>query len=180
MINLIPNEEKKKMAHSFYFRLAILLILMLSFAISFAALALVPSYIISEAKEKLIEEKLNSQKSEPVPVLDQATSAAIQDLDMKLGLVEGLQSKTFLVSRDIINEILNSQVPNIKITTLFYDSGGVGGKKINISGTANSRETLLLFRRSLESNPAFKSVNLPIENFVKGSDIQFSLNVFPK
>lgn len=177
MINLIPNEEKKKMARVFYFRVVILSLLMLGFVVSFATLALVPSYILSEAKEKLIDEKLAIQKSEPVPVLDQAIASAIQALDKKLSIVEGISGNKFLVSDNIINEILESQVSNIKITSINYDDSGVDGKRVGISGTAHSREALLLFRRSLEYNPAFKSVNLPIENFVKGADIQFSLNI---
>lgn len=177
MINLIPNEEKKKMARVFYLRVVALSLLMLGFAVSFAALALVPSYILSEAKEKLIDDKLAIQKSEPVPVLDQATASAIQALDEKLSIVEKVSGNKFLVSDDIFNEILESRVSNIKITSISYDDGGVNGKKIGVSGTAHSREALLLFRRSLEYNKAFKSVDLPIENFVKGADIQFSLNI---
>ena len=51
--------------------------------------------------------------------------------------------------------------------------------KIGVQGTAPSRETLLLFRKALEDDVNFKNVNLPISNFVKGSDIKFYLSLIP-
>ncbi len=179
MINLIPNEDKKKMARDFYYRLMILSFYMLGFAVSLALMAMVPSYIASESKEKILDNKIALQKSEPVPVLDQETLSAIQNLDIKLGLVEKVQADTFVVSKKIINEIIMSRVSGIKITGISYDNDVVLGRKVGINGTAPSRERLLLFRRALESNPAFKNVDLPIANFVKGSDIQFFLSLIP-
>ncbi len=104
---------------------------------------------------------------------------AIEDIDTKLTLVEKLQTGSFVVSEKVIQEIINSKVFDIKITRIFYESDGATGKKIGIDGTASSRERLLLFREALEENPAFKNVDLPISNFVKGSDISFHLNLAP-
>jgi hypothetical protein len=71
-------------------------------------------------------------------------------------------------------------MPDIKITQILYDNTvAKGDKKVNIQGTAPSRERLLIFRQALEGNPAFKKVDLPISNFVKGSNIQFSLSLTP-
>jgi len=179
MINLIPNEEKKHMAHNFYYRLFILSLLMVSFAICFAIVAIIPSYIISEAKENFVNEKLIIQKGEPVPMLDQNTSLAIKDLDTKLSLVENLQVDKFVVTERVINQIIESKVFDIKISNISYENNPTTGKTISISGTAPSRERLLLFRQSLEGNKAFKQIDLPISNFVKNSDIQFSLRLRP-
>jgi hypothetical protein len=51
------------------------------------------------------------------------------------------------------------------------------GEKISISGRASSREVLLSFRRTLEDNPAFSKVDLPISNFIKGSNIRFYITL---
>jgi len=50
---------------------------------------------------------------------------------------------------------------------------------VSIEGIAPSREILLAFRRLLENDPLFKSVDLPISNFIKGSNIRFNLNLIP-
>lgn len=179
MINLIPNEEKKKMAQNFYFRLAILSFFMLSFSILFATLAMTPAYILAKARENFINQKLDIQKSEPVPVLDQDTQKAIEVLDTKLSLIEKIENNTLIVSKKIINEIIESKVPGIKITRIFYDNSSLTNKPLGIYGTAPSRERLLLFRQSLENNDSFSNVDLPISNFVKGSDIEFYLTLIP-
>jgi len=79
---------------------------------------------------------------------------------------------------DVINAILLKKRSDIKITQISYQND-TRGRKIGVTGTAPSREVLLFFRLALESSPAFKSVDLPISNFVKGSNIQFYLNLIP-
>ena len=68
---------------------------------------------------------------------------------------------------------------SIKITEILYQNDPQTGERINISGKAPNREVLLLFRRILEDNTAFSKVDLPISNFVKGSNIKFYLNLIP-
>ena len=61
----------------------------------------------------------------------------------------------------------------------MYENDATKGKKVTVLGIAPSRELLLLFRRALEDDVAFKKVDLPISNFVKGSNIEFSLSLIP-
>ena len=67
----------------------------------------------------------------------------------------------------------------IKISQISFKDTGLDVKEVNISGTAPSRERLSLFRRALEGDPLFKKVDLPISNFIKGSNIRFSLSLTP-
>ena len=74
---------------------------------------------------------------------------------------------------------MSEKMPDIKITQIQYRNESIKGKTISISGVASSRDRLLLFKRELENNIAFKKVDLPISNFVKGSNIKFSLGLTP-
>ncbi len=179
MINLIPNQEKKKMVKGFYFRLAMLSLWMLCIPLLIALLVLLPSYFFSNYKNNLATKKLETQKAEQVPLFDQETTAIIQDINTKLKLIEGVQKNNFLVSEKVINSIFVKNISSIKITQISYEDDSINGKKIRISGTAPSREVLLAFRQSLENDKAFKGVDLPISNFVKGSNIQFYLSLIP-
>ena len=179
MINLIPNEEKKRKAHNFYYRLIILSFFMLGIVMCFAVLAILPSYILVAGKDNFVNEKLSMQKAEPVPILGQQTLSLIKELDNKLSLIENIRKDKFVVSAKIINEILESRVANVKITRISYENDELSGRKIGIYGTAPSRERLLLFRQALEDNPAFKNVDLPISNFIRGSNISFFLSLAP-
>lgn len=179
MINLIPNEEKKEMSKDFYFRLVTVFFVMLGISLLIASVAILPSYLLSSAEEASINTKLELQNDEPIPLPDQNTLMVIKDLKNKLSLVENTQKGESSFSQRIINEITLKKMPSIKITEISYQNNSQTGEIIKISGKAPSREVLLSFRRALEDDAAFSKVDLPISNFVKGSDIQFYLSLIP-
>lgn len=179
MINLIPNQEKKRKVKDFYFRLFVVFLFIMAICILVTLVAILPAYFLSSVKKNLAEEKLTAQKSEPIPITDQNTLATITDLNTKLGVIENAEKSKYAVSTSIINEVLLKKMPDIKITEIAYNYTSTGGKKVSISGIAPSRERLLLFRNALEEDVAFKQVDLPISNFIKGSDIEFSLTLIP-
>jgi Tfp pilus assembly protein PilN len=179
MINLIPNQEKKEMTKGFRYRLAVLFLAMAGVSLVFAFMAVLPSYFLSSAKKRIVYSKLDIQKNEPVPLLEEQTVATIKDLNHKLDIVEKAEKNKFSISLKVINSIVLKKMPSIKITTFTYENVAVTGKKISIQGTAPSREVLLSFRQALEDSTSFKQVDLPISNFVKGSNIEFYLSLIP-
>jgi hypothetical protein len=179
VINLIPKEEKKQMMIDFYFRLGLLFLIMLDFCIVVLFVSILPSYFLSSVKVTLVNTKLENQKREPLPLLGEQALAEIKDINNKLDLVENAEKNKFTLSVRVINSIILGKRSDIKITQIVYENNPISGKKISITGTAPSREVLLLFRQSLQDNSTFKNVDLPISNFVKGSNIQFNLSLIP-
>ncbi len=179
MINLIPNQEKKKMAMDFYYRLAVLSVLMLCAVVFVAVLALLPAYLLSNSKSNIALQRLELQKAETAPFFNEETREIIKETNKKLDIIETAQSNKFSVSEKVINAILKEKISGIKIAQIAYENNTIEGKKIRISGTAPSRDVLLLFRKTLESSEAFKNVDLPISNFVKGSNIEFYISLIP-
>jgi hypothetical protein len=177
MINLIPNEEKKKKVKDFYFRLAVVFFMVLGFSMMIATVAIMPSYFLSLVKKNLVNTLLEGLESNPISSRDQETLNTINDLKNKLKIIEGTQKSEYSISKRVINEILVNKMPDIEINEISYESISPGGKLVSIKGVAPSRERLLLFRRALEDDVAFKKVNLPISNFIKGSNISFSLSL---
>ena len=176
MINLIPKEEKKKMIIGFYYKLAILFAVMLNFCVLVAIFSILPSYFISSVKDSLISAKLETQKLESLPLFGEESLALAKDIDNKLVLVEKFKKTQFLLSVNVINAVLLKKMSDIKITQILYENNGINGKKISIIGAAPSREVLLLFRRALENDPAFRNIILPISNFVRGTNINFFIS----
>ena len=177
MINLIPNEEKKRKVRNFYFRFFIVLLTVLGFSIIVASAAILPSYFFSSVKKNLIDIKLETQKNEALPSLSQKTLVAVSDLENKLKLIEDTRQTKYVISERIINEIISKKMRDVKITEIIYDSASIKGETVIISGIASSRERLLLFRQALENATVFSEVNLPISNFIQGSNIKFSLSL---
>lgn len=177
MINLIPKTEKKKIVREFYIKLMILSLVILGGVFLLAFFAVLPSYFLSSAKHNIINDKLQAQRDEPVPVPDQQTLAAIGELNHKISLVEKSQKNEFFISKNIINAVVLKKIPNIKITNISFEDDAIKGKTVGVEGTAPSREVLLLFRKALEDDPSFKTVDLPVSNFIKGSNIKFFLSI---
>ncbi len=169
------------MAKGFYFRLVVLFLVMGIISILIAFVAILPAYFFSSMKGNLVDAKLDAQRLEPVPLPDQQTLEIIKNVDQKLDLIEKAGSDKFVVSEKVINAIILKKLPEIKITDIAYHKDEKTGPKgqVSIQGTAPSRESLLAFRKALEDDINFQSVNLPISNFVKGSNIQFSLSLIP-
>jgi len=167
------------MARDFRFRLGVLFLVMFDFCIFIISISLMPSYFISSVKETVAGTKLEVQKAQPLPEPGAESLIAVKDINNKLALIENAEKNKFLPSYKVINSVLLGKRPDIRITQILYVNDPALGKKISITGTAPSREVLLLFRQSLEDNPTFKNVDLPISNFVKGSNIQFSLSLIP-
>jgi nitrogen regulatory protein PII-like uncharacterized protein len=177
MISLIPNEEKKRMRRDFYIRFLVVSLVMLSLSIFIATTTMLPSFFISVVRKNADNTKLEIQKKEPALVLSQESLSAIKDLKDKVVLIETSDKDEFVVSKEIVDQILSKKMPDIKITQISYDISSTKVKKININGMAPSRERLLLFRQALENSTVFTKVDLPISNFIKGSNIQFFLTL---
>lgn len=167
------------MTTDFHYRLAVMLLSMLNFCIFILIASILPAYFISSVKDNLASARLANQKNEPIPLLGEQSLATVKDINKKLSLVENAENNKFLPSIKVINAILVQKRSDIQITQIIYSSDPILGKKISINGTAPSREVLLLFRQALESSLVFKNIDLPISNFVKGSNIQFFLNLTP-
>ncbi|MBI2630651.1 hypothetical protein HYW73_00335 [Candidatus Nomurabacteria bacterium] len=180
MINLIPNQEKKKKGKDFYFRLGVVFLAAIGFCVLVAILSILPSYFLSSVEKNLAYEKLEIQKREPVPAVDQDSLKTVEDLNEKILLINASEKNTYLVSQKIISEIILKKMPDIKINRINYENNSVTGKEISINGVAPSRGRLLLFRRALEDDVAFKKVDLPVSNFIKGSNIEFYLKLIPR
>jgi len=177
MINLIPIEEKKKIRKDFYYRFFVLFFIMLGLLTIVLIVATLPAYFISLEKKISINSRLEIQKNEVMPELDQQAQTELKDLDAKLSLLDKAKRNKYVFSQKVVSEIISKKITGIKINRITYDNDSLEGRVISVSGLAQNRETLLLFRKALEEDNSFKNVDLPISNFVKGTDIEFSLNL---
>src|SRR5450759_2090026 len=136
MINLIPSEERKKMVKNFYLRFATVFFVAFGIVILVASVAILPTYFFSSVKKNLASSKLEIQKNEPAPVIDQKILSAVEDLNKKLSLIEHVKENRFFISQKVINAIVLKKTPDIKIIQISFDADSQKGKKISINGIA--------------------------------------------
>lgn len=177
MINLIPIEKKKSNQKDFYFRFLSVCFMMFTFLILILIIAISPAYFISLEKKNSANLALENQKKEILLEVDEKALITTQNLETRLDLLEKARKDKYVFSEKVIDKIISKKIPGIKIDRIFYENDSLKGRKIILNGMATSREQLLSFRRGFENDPSFKNVDLPISNFVKGRDIEFTLNL---
>lgn len=179
MINLIPNSEKKKMVKDFFLRFSVMFFTVLALALIIGSSALLPSYLVSSVKQDFVKKRLDLQSYMPLPPGSQDVLDIARELNTKFKIIDDANKDKFLVSERVVQKIISKKIAGIKITQITYQKDAFGEGGISIRGSAASRDTLLSFSQGLDKDPDFKKVDLPISNFIKGSDIQFYINLIP-
>lgn len=174
MINLIPIKEKKNIHKDFYIRFFILSFYVLSFGVIVNIILLTPSLFYSSIQKNIIKSQTESLKNNNTGV-DPKYSFLIEDLNFKLKKINDFRKEQFLISENIINEVLKSKTLGINITSINYYKDPIKGKILQLNGYALTRENLLFYKNSLEDNKNFKQIDLPISSFIKSKNLQFNL-----
>ena len=175
MRNLLSQQDKKTLSREYKLRMTIASMILIFFTMLIAAALLLPSYIVSDYKQKtththseIIKKSIEArEKSVSNTILnDTKTKLQLLSLDIvKKSLKEGFET------------IVDKKTEGVKIRELFYEKKSEDSGEILILGEASGREELLQFRRNLEKEEIFLSVVLPVSNLASDTDIDFSINV---
>ncbi len=175
MINILPKEQKKDLKYEYHMRLFSVIFIMLAILGIFATILIIPSYFFSKSKEVLIEKKLEDfNKNNPEIKVGDLNKITL-DVNTKLKTLDNTWPND-LDTYDTFNQVLSTIPSGITITQFLYNEENEGTTALQINGNATSREVLQNFKTTLQSNTKFSDVNLPISDFVKKSDINFSIS----
>lgn len=174
MFNLLPQEYQRNLKKE-YSRRRVTLILIVFFFIGLAGmLTLFPSYLLSLQKEKEISvEDINIEKTLRADVagLNKQINSIKEDTALVLG--REAQSQIYL----LLAQILENRSSGIVIKSLSYKKQNDDLVSIAVVGVANTRDGLLSFTKELETLEIFEHVNVPVSNFAKEKNIEFSLDL---
>lgn len=175
MINLLPVEEKTKIAQEKKKTIVLVLwFLALFFTLCLSSILFsLNVYIRSEADSRKMV--LSQEQSK----FDQSEARVFQE---KIGLVNSEigQLNSFYLQKNYFSKVLediSSVMPGQLSITEFSAARCEGdGKcaKVAISGKAATREDLYDFKIKLEKDSKFSEIFLPASSWVKPSDVDFS------
>lgn len=100
-------------------------------------------------------------------------SRQVQDINNQIDSVKSIQ-KDFTNWSKMLEFIRTSESRDIRIGSIGIDKEK---KKLTISGNAQTRDSLLIFKDKLDKSGYFEKFELPIENLLKKDDITFNLDV---
>lgn len=176
MSNLLPTEAKKTIKKESHLRVAVVALFLLAALLLVSVVWLVPAYILSANKYNVTEGELVALKNEIEQLQPDDPKEEIDDINEKLGVLKG-GPFTEHYAYDLITDIIEKKNEDIQITNIFYDKTNTE-IKVLLRGNALNRESLSSFVSEIEKNKLYSRVDLPISNFVKETNLEFSLNVY--
>ncbi len=175
MINILPTEEKDALRREYWMRFASVAILVFTLTALFASILLLPSYFFSASKESLSESRLEAFNKTHGGVASADLEGTIRALNTKLQSLLAATPKKMPV-RDAIDPLLTLRADGIGFNQILY-SESTGTPVIELYGVARDRTTLRDFKQALDDSSKFTSVDLPLSDFIKKSNIDFTISL---
>jgi MarR-like DNA-binding transcriptional regulator SgrR of sgrS sRNA len=177
MLNIIPEEERKKLTEAYKSRVVITCLASVAIIFLVGGLFLLPAYIIAAYKmEEILQPKVGTTSVENTEILQ---SLALTN--SKVAIVLNYATNISITNR--LKNILAMEEARVSIENISYKNMGKedqGKIQVLISGQAVDREALLSFEKRLKTLNFLESVSLPVSNFAKDREIDFNLTAILK
>ena len=174
MINLLPKNEKKSIDHEYHLRRTALILMAAITIVVVVIVLMVPMYLISIYKKRSIS-------------ADTASAVAKDARDQQNYTMQINEAKTFLkvlkpeekavVPSSVIALLTSHKTSDIRITSLSYSQTAPGESLVNVLGVAQTREALSAFTEALAQEKKVKKVDVPVSNFTKDANIQYTFTM---
>ncbi len=171
MINLLPLQNKKQIKAEYKVRL---LAIVLFFVALLGLILLIFSillYTTLSSKESVVKNYLEILISDNE--VNKISSDTLEDINRKIEILKKGEKKIFL-NEDVLGLLLGD-VGNVTVTSISYYSGG-NMKNVDITGVSPDRDALLNFISILKKK-GFSEIDVPVSNFVKDENLEFSLKI---
>lgn len=172
MIKFLPEKNQKEIKIEYFSRVLLFLLVFIFFAGVLAVVSIFPSYIIAFYRDISISAQSKIVQLNKIDTSEQEN--LIKNTNEIISFLAGLNNYQ---SSDDILSIIQKKNENITINQISF-SREENRKKFIINGISKTREGLLIFVRDLKLDADFKGVNLPVSDFVKSSNIDFSLTLY--
>ncbi len=174
MFNVLPHNFKDVIKKKYAYRRTILWMCAGVVLECLYILLLVPSYISIRAQENDMVVSVAPQ-TVTTAQQDSQTAQIFKDVNKKIALLASFPSTKY--THDLVSEIISLKGASVNIKEIMFQSSTATSSTVSVTGVAIDRESLLAFSKKLESDPLFDTVNLPVSNFAKDKNIQFSLTM---
>lgn len=173
MINLLPPHEKKILFQEYkHRRLIVGLVFGLS-AIIIMAILLIPSLIVVMYREGIAKRAVAE-----IAVDTAKHNSLLADLRTSKVLITALTpQKGDIAPSLVITPILNAADTGVSVSDVLYSVTGVGEFKVDVRGSARTRQSLVNFTTNLKKQSMVTKLDLPVSNLAKDTDIQFAFTL---
>lgn len=174
IFEFLPKEYKKTAKKLYYSKVISLYAAGGIFIFVASVPFLLPSYVyVKFEKKSVVEEiKILEQKMSGSKEVD-----ARQFIDLaknKISKVKESSNKKLFT--EALSRVTNNVSSSISVTEITFERGNESNQ-IRLSGVARTRDSLLAFMEVLKTENLFSSVDLPVSNLAKSTNIVFSISI---
>lgn len=180
-MNLLPEQEKKIIQKEYALRRVVVWCGLVVGVLTISLILLVPSYVLSRLKASDVQSELDTSKrtleSQLLPAdVTKAVASAAHDADALKPFADPLSA--YNIIRIFETKPASIRIYQINFSNLGTDQAGAALKpSLEVYGKAVDRESLTSFGKSLEQRSEFASVDIPVSNFVRETNIDFTMTI---
>lgn len=175
MINLLPPIGKKRVQREYLVRTAGVWALLLSAVLGVFVLLLIPTYVLlSRQLDALSLEIFRLEDAQEITIYQDSREQVEESNALAAQLATDLHRKSV---SDIVAQIEAAQTKNISLSGIVYTEEG--GSRVEVSGTAATRESLVLFVETLKRSPSFLEATVPVGDLAPDRALPFTLTLIP-
>lgn len=172
MINILPYNHKKAIDQLRTTRVVTITLWAFILLVVIAGLLLVPLLVTIDSRFSLANSQIKQLEKEGVVV----SSVDVAALESRVkALSEKLAAPLAPAPSDYIKVVQSIATPGIALSGFAMEKGEV--PRLDIAGTASSREALQRFIAALEASESVAMVESPVSNYVKSANSSFSIKV---
>jgi hypothetical protein len=177
MFNLLPYQDKYAIRSEYKKRLLVVALLFTFFVEIIGTVLLIPSLVISSARERELLDTRTALKSVTSEDEEGGTFATtLKETTDKLSFLSPAKNLATPATAIALSASVRPAGVHLKRFTYTVGKNYEGGT-IRVEGSADTRDVLLLYKQALEREKLFTEVDLPISNFAKEKNIEFSVEL---
>lgn len=174
MINLLPDAYKKTLDREHWLRIIATNCLFFCYVAVISLVLFFPSYILTKVRVDEAHMKNDTLQAQQGSVHD--VTKTIQDLAAAAQKAREISPRLTTTSLHDLLGVLVDKPTGIRITEISYTNRTDTNQMVFV-GKARTRESLTAFNKFLSARPEFSHVDIPISNFAKDSNFEFSATV---
>ena len=173
MINLIPPAARKSVVREYWLRVISVWLFLLGTGCLIVSVLLLPTYMLVRGQTVTLGGQALAT-ADKTASYDASIAALVKASTQAAFLKAGASTTPFSGYLKIIESLSTT---GISVNSVSYTHVSATVDKMTISGVAQTREGLAMFRDALEASPEFVSVVLPIASLAKATDVLFSMDM---
>jgi hypothetical protein len=174
MLNLLPQEGKKRLTRLYRMRLLATGLFFGSLVFGISSASLLPTLFLSKVRETAMQQNIERLSASIERQRQEDAGAALSDANRKLSILAG--APTVRQYELVFDRVTKLRTAGMELTEFSIDLRGKKEQKVVIKGIAPRRSSLADFAGALGADAEFSQVSFPVADLAQNADIEFSLS----